>query len=89
MCNPTNRFTISGDAGSINGPHLKGFVGSDSENSVWQQLNWDKDSISTGYDMYFDGNNWISSQSNANFLLQKSGGKLACIQVIMSVKVVI
>lgn len=75
--NPSNRVTIGGKSQDISGPHIQAYVDNDGNNSIWQQLNWDKDNICTGYDLYYDGSNWISSQSNANFLLKKSDGRLS------------
>lgn len=72
---PYNRFHISGPGSSTMGPHLVYGLDSDS-NPLKHDLNWDRDQISTGYDMFYNGNSWIAGGSNP-FLQQKAGGQLS------------
>ena len=71
--NATNRLTVKGTNSSTHGPHSAYYVYGD-EYPVRQELNWKHDGISTGYDAYYNGSNWISSSSNANFVVSKSNG---------------
>ena len=73
--NAINRLTVNGDDSSISGPHVA-FLSHIDEYPIYQQLNWTHDSISTGYDAFYDGSNWISSSTNANFVLTKTDSAL-------------
>jgi len=74
---PTHRFTIRGPTSNFNGPHTAFYIGSDSNNPVYQQLNWNHDDITQSYDVYFDPitSNWLSSSSTGNFQIRKNNGR--------------
>ena len=72
----SHRFTIMGPPSDKHGPHIVAYVSSDVVHPVFQQLNWDHDNISQSFDLYFTSNmDWVSSSSNGNFLINKSGGQ--------------
>lgn len=61
-----------GTDSSSAGPH-KQFT-TDSDNyPLYQLMNWAHDNISQGYDCYFDGSNWKSSDVGSNFRVSKIG----------------
>jgi Chaperone of endosialidase len=75
--NSTFRFNLIGEDSSILGPHMAVYTDLDSNNPVYQQLNWKHDSITQAFDAYYNSNdNWVSSFSNGNFLIQKINSKL-------------
>ena len=75
----THRLTLYGNNKDILGPHIAAYTSSDSNNPVFQQLNWSHDAITQGFDVYYDhqSNDWISSSSNGNFQITKGSGNLS------------
>jgi hypothetical protein len=73
--NPLNRITVRAEDQSMLGPHMIFLTNTDSNHALFQQLNWQHNQITQSYDCYFNSNNWISSDSNANFQIQKQDGK--------------
>jgi hypothetical protein len=71
---PTYKLTFRAEQANMLGPHVAYYIRSDSNHALFNQLNWDHDSIHQGYDCYFNGTNWISSSANS-FVLQKSSGR--------------
>ena len=73
---PTHRITVRGEDSNLLGPHVAYYLDSDSNNPVYQHLNWSKDSLSTSYDCYWDGVDWVSSSATANFRIHKEHSRL-------------
>jgi hypothetical protein len=69
------RLTVLGPVNSVsNGPHAM-YYGNTSTHPIFQQLNWDRDVISTNYDMYYDGT-WRTSSTNSSYCLLKFGSRM-------------
>ena len=75
----THRLTLYGNNEDYMGPHIAAYTANDPINPVFQQLNWSHDSITQGFDVYYDHllNDWISSSSNGNFQITKGSGNLS------------
>ena len=71
-----NRVTMRAEDSTVLGPHLAIFTDVDSNHPLYQQRNWTHNDITQSYDSYWNSNNWISSDSNANFRIMKKDGKL-------------
>ena len=72
--NPNHLLTLDGPKETLEGPHLSFYVSNDSNYPLYQSLHWNHDDITQSYDCFFDGSNWISSDSNI-FQLQKFNGR--------------
>jgi len=73
---PTYRLTVAGPCNSVLGPHTAFFTDDDSNFPLFHQRNMSHDDIALSFDAFWDGSNWISSTSNANFQIAKQGQKL-------------
>ena len=74
--NPTYRLTVVGPSNDVSGPHTAFYVTQDSNYPVFQQYNTGHDDVSLAFDSYYDGNDWLSSDSRANFKISKHQSKL-------------
>lgn len=61
--------THGADSSTV-GPH-KQFTTASDDHPIYQLMNWAHDNISQGYDCYFDGSNWKSSDLGSNFRIAK------------------
>ncbi len=66
---------IYGTNNSTNGPHTQTFTDSDNY-PLLQTLSWGHDDIKLGFDTYYDGTNYKSSDVGSNFVLSKKNDKL-------------
>lgn len=73
--NPRHRLTIQGPSNDTLGPHIAAYL-HDSNNPVLQIHSCNNDLMSINFNCWWNNLNWISSQSNANFQIIKSDGKL-------------
>lgn len=73
--NPRHRLTIQGPSNDTLGPHIAAYL-QDSNNPVLQIHSCNNDLMSINFNCWWNNLNWISSQSNANFQIIKSDGKL-------------
>lgn len=70
-----NAKSIYGPASSVAGPHtVRKFTGDD--HPAFQTLAWAHDNITLGFDAYWDGTNWISSDAGSNFFINKNNDQL-------------
>lgn len=72
---PSQRLTLNANDKSQRGPHVAILTQNDNYPLVHMR-NWSHDDIQHSFDTYFNGTNWISSDSNANFRLSKKSGRL-------------
>jgi hypothetical protein len=75
---PTHRMTTRGPASNILGAHNIAYLNEDSNNPVYQHLNWNHDKIFQSFDCHFDAytSNWYSSHETGNFNINKENGRL-------------
>jgi hypothetical protein len=64
-----------GPNASTSGPHKQYTTATDNY-PLFQQMNWAHDNVSQGFDCYFDGTNWKSSDAGSNFRVAKVGDEL-------------
>jgi hypothetical protein len=73
--NPKHRLSIQGPSNDTLGPHVALYL-HDSNNPVIQIHACNNDMASINFNCWWNDYNWISSQSNANFQIIKTDGKL-------------
>ncbi|MEI7509959.1 MAG: hypothetical protein WCJ62_10905, partial [Flavobacterium sp.] len=74
--NVDHRISIQAEDSSPDGPHI--VIRTDTDQwPLFQQLNYTHDHISQTFDAFYQSNVWLSSDSNANFSMQKHHGRLS------------
>lgn len=67
---PISKLAIYGTSSSVSGgPHI---TCSTDANPSFQILPYSHDSVNVSFDTYYNGTNWVSSSSNANFIISKT-----------------
>ena len=74
--NPTHRLTIIGPSNDVKGPHSAFYVTDDPSYPVFQQYNARHGDINIAFDCYYNGENWLSSDTSANFIISKKNSNL-------------
>lgn len=73
----TNSFVVTGPASSLtNGPKHKLMFDADA-NAAVSWFTYAHENMALTFDSWFDGTNWISSNSVSNFALYKTGGGIS------------
>ena len=67
------KISISGSSNSVKGPHITCYTDDDVNYPLFQQTNIEHGLISTNYDLFWDGSNYISSSYIANYQIIKNG----------------
>lgn len=69
------KLMIRGDNNSTNGPHIQTFTSTDNY-PLLQFKSLTHDNISLGFDTYYDGTDYKSSDTGSNFVISKNNDKL-------------
>lgn len=65
-----HKLVLTGTDSNISGPHFGAYTASD-QYPLFQNLNWSHNDISLSFDAYYNGSNWKSSTSSANYQIRK------------------